>query len=127
MRLNQVTVEVTDIDRSVNFYLRLGLRQIVASSHYARFICPEGDSTFSIERTDSPRPGVVVYFECDDLDTRVAALRQRGITFKSGPTDQPWLWCEARCTDPDGNEICLYFAGQNRLRPPWVLDPPRQL
>lgn len=126
MRLNQATVPATDIARSVDFYLRLGLRQIVESPHYARFICPEGDSTFSIEKADSVRPGAVVYFECNELDSWVAALEQRGIRFDSGPVDQPWLWREARCSDPDGNQICLYFAGRNRLQPPWVLDPPRQ-
>ena len=127
MRLNQVTVPATDIVRSTDFYLRFGLHQIVAAPHYARFACPQGDSTFSIEKADVVRPGVVVYFVCDDLDSRVAALQQRGITFDSGPVNQSWLWREARCSDPDGNRICLYFAGQNRLRPPWVLDPPRQL
>jgi catechol 2,3-dioxygenase-like lactoylglutathione lyase family enzyme len=127
MRLNQVTVPATDIARSTDFYLRLGLRQIVAAPLYARFVCPEGDSTFSIEKADVVRPGIVVYFECDDLDSRVAGLKQCGITFDSGPVNQSWLWREARCSDPDGNQICLYFAGQNRLQPPWVLDPPRQL
>ena len=127
MRLNQVTVPATNIPGSTNFYLRLGLRQIVAAPHYARFVCPDGDSTFSIEQADVVRPGIVVYFECDDLDSRVAALKQRGITFDSEPVNQPWLWREARCSDPDGNQLCLYFAGPNRLQPPWVLDPSRQL
>jgi catechol 2,3-dioxygenase-like lactoylglutathione lyase family enzyme len=127
MRLNQVTVPATDIARSTNFYLRLGLRQIVAAPHYARFVCPQGDSTFSIEKAEVVRPGIVVYFECDDLDSRVAALAQGGIVFDHGPVDQSWLWREARCSDPDGNQICLYFAGHNRLQPPWVLNPPREL
>ena len=26
---------------------------------------------------------------------------------------------QARLKDPDGNEICLYHAGVNRLDPPW--------
>src|SRR5579859_314797 len=111
MRLNQVTVQATEMERSVDFYLRLGLRQLVASAHYARFVCPEGDSTFSVEKADAARPGVVVYFECSDLDTYVATLRQRGIVFESDPVDQPWLWREVRCSDPDGNQICLYCAG----------------
>ncbi|HEY6336243.1 MAG TPA: VOC family protein [Alphaproteobacteria bacterium] len=126
MRLNQVTVPVTDIPRAVEFYLMLGLTQIVASSNYARFVCPDGDATFSVEKADAATPGVVVYFECDDLDTRVAMLEARGIAFESRPADQRWLWREAHCRDPDGNRICLYFAGRNRLRPPWALDPPRQ-
>jgi len=46
---------------------------------------------------------------------------QAGVTFESGPCDQPWLWREARLRDPDGNAICLYWAGPNRRFPPWRL------
>ncbi len=120
MRLNQVTVFVSDIPRTVEFYRRLGLRPVVLDDHYARFTCPDGDSTFSVEYAAGVTPGAtMVYFECDDLDDRVAALKAAGVTFDSGPVDQPWLWREARLTDPDGNPICLFHAGENRLNPPW--------
>jgi predicted enzyme related to lactoylglutathione lyase len=66
----------------------------------------------------------VVYFECDDLDDRVAALRERGIAFDQLPTDQPWLWREARLRDPSGNVICLYYAGMNRRFPSWRIQNP---
>lgn len=124
MRLNQVTVPSTDVARSVEFYKRLGLIQIVASlPSYARFVCPDGDSTFSIHRVDrvADSSSIVVYFECDDLDERVARLKQAGIKFESGPVDQSWLWREAHLRDPDGNLICLYYSGENRLNPPWRL------
>jgi hypothetical protein len=39
--------------------------------------------------------------------------------FESGPTDECWLWREAHLRDPDGNVICLFNAGANRLDPPW--------
>jgi len=126
MRLNHVTIPVTDIERAVDFYLRLGLSQIVAAPHYARFVSPEGDATYSVEKAETVVPGAVVYFECDDLDADVISLKARGIAFESDPIDQPWLWREARCRDPDGNEICLYRAGRNRLHPPWELAPPRR-
>ena len=124
MNLNQVTVPSTDVARAVEFYKRLGLIQIVESlPKYARFVCPDGDTTFSIHVTEhaAGTPGVVVYFECDDLDERVAQLKQTGIDFESDPVDQPWLWREAYLRDPDGNLICLYFAGEDRLNPPWRL------
>ena len=44
-----------------------------------------------------------------------------GIAFDSPPTDQPWLWREARLRDPDGNCLCLFAAGENRRHPPWRL------
>jgi len=41
------------------------------------------------------------------------------VVFDSAPTDQRWLWREARLGDPDGNRLCLYWAGKNRVDPPW--------
>lgn len=32
-----------------------------------------------------------------------------------------YLWREARLRDRDGHELRLYFAGENRLNPPWRL------
>lgn len=122
MNLNQVTIPSTDVARAAAFYKRLGLIQIVESHpKYARFVCPDGDTTFSIHVVDrlAGAPGVVVYFECDDLDARVTQLKAAGISFESDPVDQPWLWREAHLRDPDGNLICLYYAGENRLNPPW--------
>lgn len=119
MNLNQVTVDVADIPRARAFYQRLGLELIVSSDHYARFLCP-GGATFSIHRADQPQPGGTgIYFECDDLDARVAALKADGVMFDSDPVDQRWLWREVWLRDPDGNRLCLYFAGQNRVDPPW--------
>ena len=122
MNLNQVTVPSTNVARAVVFYKRLGLIQIVESlPKYARFVCPDGETTFSIHVADQMPtvPGIVVYFECDDLDERVVQLKQAGLSFESDPVDQSWLWREAYLRDPDGNLICLYYAGENRLNPPW--------
>ena len=123
MNLNQVTVEVADIARATAFYQRLGFELIVSTDHYARFLCP-GGATFSVHVADAVQPGgTLVYFECEDLDARVAALKAEGVVFDSGPADQRWLWREARLRDPDGNRLCLYFAGENRVDPPWRLKP----
>ena len=120
MRLNQVTVAVTDMSRAGAFDRELGLIPVVMADHYARFVCPDGAATFSIEQTAAVTPGdTVVYFECDDLDDRVAALKAAGVAFDTEPADQPWLWREARLSDPDGNRLCLFHAGKNRLDPPW--------
>jgi catechol 2,3-dioxygenase-like lactoylglutathione lyase family enzyme len=122
VNLNQVTVPAVDVAASVEFYKRLGLRLIVDSvPRYARFECPDGDSTFSIHRVDNPpdTSGLTVYFECDDLDERIVRLTADGVQFESGPEDQRWLWREARIRDPAGNEICLFCGGENRRNPPW--------
>ena len=124
MRLNQVTLAVSDLDRSVAFYRTVGLTQIVADDHYARFLCPVGDSTLSLELVDQVTPSATtVFFECDELDAVVSALGGVGIQFEHGPVDQPWLWREARLRDPDGHRLCLFHAGQNRINPPWRIRP----
>ena len=121
-RLNQVTVTGRDYRAQVDFYRRLGLQQIVDSPEngYARFEA-WGGTTFSvqIDPDEEVSPTTAIYFECDDLDTRVEALARSGIHFEHGPRDQPWLWREARLRDPAGNIIFLYRAGESRRFPPW--------
>jgi len=68
--------------------------------------------------------GTGIYFECVDLDERVDALEAAGMVFDNRPVDQTWLWREAWLRDPDGNRLCLYFAGQNRVDPPWKVVGP---
>jgi catechol 2,3-dioxygenase-like lactoylglutathione lyase family enzyme len=122
VNLNQVTLPVAEFERSVEFYRGMGFTLIVHSPpRYARFECPEGDSTFSIHAVEHPAStaGLVVYFECQDLDARVARLVAAGFEFTKLPTDERWLWREARLDDPSGNVICLFWAGDNRRNPPW--------
>jgi predicted enzyme related to lactoylglutathione lyase len=121
MNLNQVTLPALNIAESTAFYKKIGFVQIVEAEHYARFECGTGDSTFSIHKVDSvpEDTGVVIYFEIEALDDKVAELKQRGFTFWQDPKDESWLWREARLKDPSGNIICLYFAGINRKNPPW--------
>lgn len=122
MNLNQITVPSKDLETSVVFYEKLGLQPIVkALPHYARFVCPDGGSSFSLHLVEElPKgEGIYVYFECDNLDDQVVTLAQKGISFDEPPSDRPWLWREARLKDPDGNQIILYHAGENRLNPPW--------
>ena len=125
MNLNQVTVPALSVAASVDFYCRLGLELIVSSPHYARFRCPEGDSSFSVHLVDElpASAGTVVYFETRSIDEKVKALQLTGLSFTQEPRDEPWLWREARLSDPAGNVVCLYWAGDNRLNPPWRIRP----
>ena len=122
MDLNQVTLPTSNVQASVDFYVAMGFELIVMSPpQYARFACPTGASTFSVHLIDRlvENTRVTIYFECEDLDAQYVKLSKQGIQFTSPPTDQPWLWREARLEDPDRNEICLFYAGANRLSPPW--------
>jgi hydroxymethylpyrimidine/phosphomethylpyrimidine kinase len=126
-RLNQVTVTGTKYKRSVEFYSRLGLRQIVDSpdTGYARFETAGGVTlSVQIDPEEKILATTAIYLECDDLDERVEQLARAGIPFEHGPRNQPWLWREARLRDPDGNIIFLYKAGEARRFPPWRMEDP---
>lgn len=130
MRLNHITLAVSDVEASAGFYRRLGLEQIVAAyPHYARLLSPEGETTLSLHIAGDgaagagapPAIGASIHFEVEDVDAAVAALKERGFRFAVEPVDQPYLWREAILLDPDGNRIFVYHAGTNRLDPPWRL------
>lgn len=125
MNLNQVTVPSLNVQKAIVFYKKLGLKLIVHSNpEYARFVCLDGGSTFSIHQVSelSKGEGIWVYFENEELDTVVAQLIKKGIEFTELPNDKPWLWREAHLYDPDGNKIILFYAGKNRKNPPWRIN-----
>lgn len=132
MNLNQVTIYSKLPVETVEFFEKLGLRRIVDSlPRYARLECPDGESTLSVNIAPEAetRPvgrvrdaNIVLYFECQDLDAEYARLKSLGIEFTQEPTDESWLWREAYLTDPNGNRICLFNAGENRKDPPWRIN-----
>ena len=127
MRLNHISLPCADVARSLAFYEGLGLMPIVfdrlsdGTLRYVRLILPEGEGTFSLEQGQATGLGIVVYFECDDLDSKVAALLRAGMVIAAGPEMKPWLWREATMLDPDGHRLCLFQAGRYRRDPPWRL------
>ncbi len=123
MDLNQVTLPVSNMQEATAFYLKLGFTQIVDTPHYARFSCPEGNSTFSLSLTASPiHNGATIYFETNRLDEVTNSLLDKGIQFAQLPKAERFLWTEAILYDPSGNKIKLYWAGENRLSPPWKVN-----
>src|SRR5260221_1600317 len=92
LRLNKVTVTGTNYERSVDFYRRIGLVQIVDNPEtgYARFETARG-GTFSVQIDPHEKiiPTSAIYLECDDLDTRVEQLARRGNAFEHGARHQP--------------------------------------
>ena len=122
--LNQITLPATDYAASVAFYKQMGLTQIVDSpgaegiGGYARFEAANG-VTLSIHVGDGTAGGATAYLESGALDAWVAYLARRGVRFDQMPKDEEWGWREARLTDPAGNRLCLYQAGEYRRYPPW--------
>ncbi|MBX7240129.1 MAG: VOC family protein [Bacteroidia bacterium] len=121
MRLNQITIPVISVERSILFYGKLGLKLIVKSPEYARFLAEDGEATFSVHQVSSLPEGekAWIYFEVENPDIKVEELMKEGFVFESLPEDKPWLWREARLRDPDNHLIILYHAGENRINPPW--------
>ncbi|WP_432770742.1 MAG: bifunctional hydroxymethylpyrimidine kinase/phosphomethylpyrimidine kinase [Sphingopyxis sp.] len=122
--LNQITLPASDYAVSVAYYKQLGLTQIVDSpaNGYARFEAING-VTLSIHVHegvgDSAAGGATTYLESGALDAWVAYLARRGVRFETMPADEDWGWREARLSDPAGNRLCLYQAGEYRRYPPW--------
>lgn len=123
MDLNHITLPVRNMEDAVQFYLVLGFIQIVDTPHYARFACPVGRSTFSLSlESEQYSNSSVVYFESRALDILVEELTARGVVFDQMPVERGYLWKEAVVLDPSGNKIKFYWAGENRLNPPWKVE-----
>lgn len=123
MDLNQVTLPAADMEKATEFYRRMGFLQIVDTPHYARFECTEGEATFSLSlNADRAAHSATIYFEHEALDDLVTNLKDRGIEFSQEPTDMSFRWREAVLFDPSGNEIKLYWAGEDRRNPPWRVE-----
>lgn len=125
MNLNQVTISSLDVAKSTEFYKTLGLKLIVdALPRYMRLECPDGNSTFSISKVEELPKGnkITLYFEVDNLSKTVATLKEKGITFNTEIIEQPWLWTDVHLNDPDGHELIIFNAGDNRKNPPWRIN-----
>ena len=122
MNLNQITIPSLNLNKSIPFYEKLGLKLIVKSlPNYARFECPDGESTFSIHQVKKlPKgEGIFIYFECENLDKDIKAFLNKGVEFEELANDKSWLWREARLKDLDGNQLILFYGGKNRKNPSW--------
>jgi catechol 2,3-dioxygenase-like lactoylglutathione lyase family enzyme len=123
VNLNQVTLPVNNMEEATKFYRLLGFLQIVDTPHYARFECPDGKATFSLSLEQDVLPNrTVIYFENEQLDQLVGDLIAKGVIFEQLPKDMNYLWREAILYDPSHNKIKLYWAGENRLYPPWRVE-----
>ena len=124
-RLNQVTVTGTNYERSVEFYRRLGLKQIVDNpTPIMRGSKPPAArpsrSRSTPKRRSSRRPRSIS--NATTSTSGSSSWRAAGSPFEHGPRNQPWMWREARLRDPDGNIIFLYKAGEARRFPPWRMN-----
>lgn len=122
VNFNHVLIYVRNLEASLHFYRDLlGFKEVEEiPADYARLRSAGSESTLALHVTKSRatrRPGGVwLYFEIKKLHQLYRRLRDAGVFFSQPPQRMPWGWIQAFLEDPDGHQLCLYWAGSNRLR-----------
>ncbi len=126
LSFNHAMVYVKDVQRALDFYTqKLGFRQLDEFRHegkpvYARLRAPGGDGSIALHQAGPgasvASDGVRLYFEIRELDEFCRKLQATGFVFTQRPQMMPWGWRHAYLNDPDGHEISLYWAGENRMK-----------
>jgi catechol 2,3-dioxygenase-like lactoylglutathione lyase family enzyme len=126
LTFNHAMIYVKDVERAVRFYRDLmGFKLIEdfryeGTAVYARLHAPGGDGTIALHQAGPgaslASEGVRLYFEVRDLDEFCRKLIQKGFYITQMPQMMPWGWRHAYLNDPDGHEISLYWAGENRMK-----------
>ena len=126
LTFNHAMIYVKDVARALGFYRDLmGFKLIEDFRYegipvYARLRAPGGDGTIALHQAGPGASlvseGVRLYFEVRDLDDFCRKLMQKGFYITQMPRMMPWGWRHAYLNDPDGHEISLYWAGENRMK-----------
>jgi catechol 2,3-dioxygenase-like lactoylglutathione lyase family enzyme len=126
LRFNHAMIYVKDVERGVRFYRDLlGFKLIEDFRYegkpvYARLRAPGGDGTIALHQAapgaSISSDGVRLYLEVRDLDDFCRKLQQKNFYITQLPRLMPWGWRHAYLNDPDGHEISLYWAGENRMK-----------
>ena len=126
LTFNHAMVYVKDVERGLVFYRDLlGFKLIEDFRYenrpvYARLRSPGGDGTIALHQVgpgDSiSSDGVRLYFEVRELDEFCRKLQKKNFYITKLPRMMPWGWRHAYLNDPDGHEISLYWAGENRMK-----------
>jgi catechol 2,3-dioxygenase-like lactoylglutathione lyase family enzyme len=126
LSFNHAMVYVKDVQRALDFYRDLlGFKMVDEFRHegkpvYARLRAPGGDGTVALHMagpgTSLASEGVRLYFEIRELDDFCRKLQAKHFYITQMPRMMPWGWRHAYLNDPDGHEISLYWAGENRMK-----------
>jgi catechol 2,3-dioxygenase-like lactoylglutathione lyase family enzyme len=126
LTFNHAMIYVKDVERALRFYDDLmGFKLIEDFRYegtpvYARLRAPGGDGTIALHQAGPGASlvseGVRLYFEVRDLDDFCRKLQQKGFYITQMPRMMEWGWRHAYLNDPDGHEISLYWAGENRMK-----------
>src|SRR5512133_3716265 len=126
LSFNHAMVYAKDVERALGFYRDiLGMKMLdefrfEGKAVYARMQAPGGEDTIALHQAGPgasvASDGVRLYFEIRELDDFCQKLRKRGFVFTQQPQMMPWGWRHAYLNDPEGHEISLYWAGEQRMQ-----------
>jgi catechol 2,3-dioxygenase-like lactoylglutathione lyase family enzyme len=126
LTFNHAMIYSQNVERGVDFYRDLlGFKLIEDFRHegkpvYARMRAPGGDGTIALHQAapgaSVASDGVRLYMEVRELDDFCRKLQQKGFYITQLPRMMPWGWRHAYLNDPDGHEISVYWAGENRMK-----------
>jgi catechol 2,3-dioxygenase-like lactoylglutathione lyase family enzyme len=126
LTFNHAMIYCKDVQRALDFYRGwMGFKLLDDFKYegkvvYARMHAPGGDGTIALHQAGPgasvTSDGVRLYFEVRELDDFCRRLQKRGFYFTQLPTMMPWGWRHAYLNDPEGHEISLYWAGENRMQ-----------
>jgi catechol 2,3-dioxygenase-like lactoylglutathione lyase family enzyme len=118
---DNIGVAVTDYERAVDFYKKLGFEVAfeeaeggsLKAGNAVLYVFKTSSSTSPQERdvslTANP-PGIDhISFRVPDVDEVYARFRKAGLPIETGPEDQTWGSRTITVLDPDGNR--LWFLG----------------
>jgi catechol 2,3-dioxygenase-like lactoylglutathione lyase family enzyme len=126
LTFNHAMIYAADVQRALAFYRDLlGFKLVDEFRHegipvYARLRAPGGDSTIALHLAGPGTPiasdGLRLYFEIREVDDFCRKLQAKGFYITQMPRMMPWGWRHAYLNDPDGHEISIYWAGENRMK-----------
>ena len=126
LTFNHAMVYAADVRRALGFYRDLlGFKLVDEFRHegipmYARLRAPGGDGTIALHLAGPGTPlasdGVRLYFEIREVDDFCRKLKAKGFYITQMPRMMPWGWRHSYLNDPDGHEISIYWAGENRMK-----------
>lgn len=126
LTFNHAMVYAADVQRALGFYRELlGFKLVDEFRHedkpvYARLRAPGGDGTIALHLAEPGTPlasdGGRLYFEIREVDDFCRKLQVKGFYVTQMPRMMPWGWRHAYVNDPDGHEISLDWAGENRMK-----------
>jgi len=119
-RIDNVGVGVSDLDRALDFYRRLGFEVLEREEDTPSATLQAGSVRLWVFRglggpppSRAPDPAANppgldhVSLWVEDVDVAYESLRSGGLAFEAEPADQPWGARATSLLDPDGTRIYL--------------------